>query len=142
MKSWATIAVIVGMLIASRGAQTQQQDVEWLSVSTPDIGGGRIVAFDLKAFDGSTRSLPNVPRGWFLSITNDASGAMEIRGNAQVGAAALDVSYLTKFVGIQRQSPETPISSIRLEVVVTTDFVNERHIAIPSADLLLSRDPR
>ncbi len=142
MKSWPVMAAITGMLLVAHGARPEQQHIEWLSVSTQDVGGGRVIAFDLKASDGSASSLPNVPRGWFLSITNDASGMTEIRGNAQVGAAALDAGYFTKFVGLQRQSPAIPISNISLEVVVTTDFINERHIAIPVTGLLLSQEPR
>jgi hypothetical protein len=55
------------------GAQ-QRADVEWLYVSALNTGGDRIVAFDLKVSNGSIGSLPNIPKGWFISITNDPSG--------------------------------------------------------------------
>lgn len=103
MKPLSTATIIIGLLFPGPGLRAQQQEVEWLSVLALNTGGERIVAFDLKASDGSVKSLLSIPRGWFLSITNDASGATEVRGNAQVGAAALDADYFTRFVGIQRE---------------------------------------
>jgi hypothetical protein len=142
MKLLASIAIVMGLILPGHGVRARQQEVEWLSVSNLNTAGDRIVAFDLTASDGSIRSLPNIPRGWFLAITNDASGATEVRGNAQVGAASLGAGFFARFVGIQRQSPGTPISNVKLEIVVTRDFASERHIDVPPGDLLLSEPAR
>jgi hypothetical protein len=120
----------------------RQQPAEWLSVAHLNTDGGGIFAFDLKASDGSIRSLPAIPKGWFLTIANDASGTAEVRGNAQVGTAALSANFFVRFAGIQRQSPEHPISRLTLELVVTNDFVSERRVDVPLGDLLLSARPR
>ena len=80
-------------------------------------------------------------QGVVVSITNDASGAVEVRGNAQVGAAAVSVGYFRRFVGLQRQAPETPISHLALEVVSTKDFVTKQHIVVSPDDLALSKTP-
>jgi hypothetical protein len=142
MRLLACIVVVAGLLLSDQRVLAQQGEIDWLSAPTLNTGGDRIVAFDLKAADCSVRSLPDVPRGWFLSITNDASGAVEIRGNAQVGAAALSAGYFLRFVGLQRQSPETPISHLALEIVATKDFVTERHIVVSLGDMTLSKTPQ
>ena len=141
MKLPGCIAIVAALLLSGQKAPAQQAEVEFLSAPTLTTGGDRIVAFDLRASDCSIRSLPNIPRGWFLSITNDASGAVEVRGNAQVGAASLSAAYFRTFAGIQRQTPETPISHLTLEIVVTKDFTHERHIVVSTGDLTLSKSP-
>ena len=50
-----------------------------------------------------------------------------MRGNAQVGAAALDQSYFNSFVSIERRELGDLKFRIELEVALTADFVNERH---------------
>jgi hypothetical protein len=141
MRLLGCIAIAAALLLSGQKAIAQRAEVEFLSAPTLTTGGDRVVAFDLTASDCSIGSLPNIPRGWFLSITNDASGTVEVRGNAQVGAASLSAGFFRAFVGVQRQSPETPISHLTLEIVVTKDFTHERHIVVSTGDLTLSKSP-
>jgi len=141
MKLSAHVAIALVLLLPIQEVLAQSGEVELLSAPNLTTGGDRIVAFDLKASDCTIRSLPKVPAGWFLSITNDASGRAEVRGNAQVGAASLAAGYFLRFVGIQRQSQEKPISNIALEIVVTKDFIHERHMAVSPTGLTLSKEP-
>jgi hypothetical protein len=136
------VTFLAGLLSVGPRTLAQPADIDWLSASRLNTDGDRVVAFDLKAADCSIRSIPDVPPGWFLSITNDASGTAEITANAQVGAAALSAGYFMRFVGLRRQASETPISHLALEVVVTKDFVHERHIVVPPGDLTLSNASR
>jgi hypothetical protein len=134
-------AMIAGFLLSNQTMRAQQQaSVEWLSVPASNIGDERVIALDLKASDGAIRSFPNIPRGWFISITNDASGTTEVTGNAQVGAAAVGADYFKGLAGLERQSPEMPVSHVTLEIVVTKDFATERHIDILASGLLLSKN--
>jgi hypothetical protein len=133
--------MIVGSLLANQTAHSQPQAiVEWMYVSALNTGGDRVVAFDLKVSNGSIGSLPNIPRGWLISITNDASGETEVSGNTQVGAAALESGYFSRFVGLQRQNPLVAISHLRLDIVVTKDFATERHIHVPPDHLILTNN--
>jgi hypothetical protein len=136
------LTFLAGLLSVDPGTLARQADIYWLSAPRLNTTGDRVVAFDLKAGDCFIRSIPDVPQGWFLAITNDASGTVEISGNIQVGAAALNADYFTRFVGLQRQTPETPISHLALEVVVTKDFMTERHIFVRPGDLTLLNGPR
>jgi hypothetical protein len=143
MKLFVLLVVIACVSVPNQTVRAQQQArVEWLSVPASSIGSDKVIAFDLKASDGVIRSFPNVPKGWFVSITNDASGITEVTGNAQVGAAALGADYFTRFVGLPRQASGVPVSHVSLEIVVTKDFTTERHIDVPASVLLLSKNPQ
>lgn len=143
MRRFASVALMACLPVSIHAVQAQCPDcIEWLSVSALNIEADRVVAFDLKASDGFIRSFPNVPRGWFISITNDASRTAEVRANAQVGAASLDAGFFDRFAGIQRQSPATAVSRISLEIIVTKDFATERRIDVLPTNLVLSKSRR
>lgn len=79
MKLNTSVAVVATLLFSVQTACAQKRaSIEWVSVPGLNTGGDRVIGFDLKVSDGSIRSLPNVPPGWFLSITNDASGMTEL----------------------------------------------------------------
>jgi alanyl-tRNA synthetase len=59
-----------------------------------------------------------------------------------VGAAAVGADFFQKFAAIQQQDPKAPISGVQLEIVVTTDFTNEKHVLVPPGQLRLSEEPR
>ena len=125
--SWA-LAVALFLFAAVCPGLADDDQVVWLSVPPGDFKRNeRIVGFELKVTAGAIRSVPNVPAGWYISISNDAIGVGEMRGNAQVGAAALDQSYFNSFVSIERRELGDLKFRIELEVALTADFVNERH---------------
>ena len=143
MKPFAFLAMVAGSFLANQTARAQPPaDIEFLSVSALNTEGDRVVAFDLKVSNGSIGSLPKIPKGWFISVTNDASGETEVSGNIQVGAAALASGWFHNFVGLRREDPLVAIFHLRLDIVVTKDFVTERHIHVSPDGLLLSKNDR
>jgi hypothetical protein len=101
-----------------------------------------VVGLRLSAESGYISAVPDIPRGWFVSVTNDASGRADITANAQVGAAATDIGFLQRFVTVREQNKGDPIKKIELEIVVTSDFLTERRIRVPWDRLRVSSDCR
>lgn len=136
--SWV-LAAAVFLLVAAVPGLADDDQIVWLSVPPGDFKRNeRIVGFELKVAAGAIRSVPNVPAGWYISISNDAAGVGEMRGNAQVGAAALEQSYFNSFVSIERRELDDLKFWIELEVVLTIDFVNERHAKFDMDKLVTS----
>jgi hypothetical protein len=63
-----TFALVAGPTLANSAGP-----LWWVSVPTLKIGQSeRVVGFELKATDASIQSMTHIPRGWYISIANDA----------------------------------------------------------------------
>ncbi len=132
--------VVIGSVAAINPTLAAQTEPAWW-VSAPELKVGRaerVIGFELDATNGFIGSVAHIPAGWYISIRNDESGAAAIWGNIQVGAAAVGTDFFRRFVAIQQNDPKQPISDVRLEVVVTSDFNHDRHIEVPQDQIVLS----
>lgn len=132
------LAALIAVFIPQVANVLAEPTLVWPSL--PDLHlreRERIVAFSLQISGGTIRSYPRVPSGWFISIVNDP-GSTEIRGNAQVGAAALSPEDFKSFVGIQKLDLSDLKLALALEVVVTADFEQERHLKFAGDQIPLS----
>jgi hypothetical protein len=110
------------------------------SVSVPKLSlakGERIIGFEVHVRSGRIALLPNIPIGWNMSVDNDPSWETVVKGSIEVGGAATDADFLRKFMVIEKE-PGMSDSSLGLsgEVVVTSDFKNERHIKLAMKDFV------
>lgn len=132
------VTALIAAFIAQAANVLAEPRLVWPSL--PDLQlreGERIVGFSLQISGGTIRSYPHVPSGWFISIANDP-GSAEIRGNIQVGAAALSPDDFESFVGIQKLDLPDLKLTLALEVVVTADFEQERHLKFTGDRIPLS----
>lgn len=58
--------------------------------------GERVVGIDVSLRAGSFVTIYGMPTGWLLTVDNDASWQTSLKGDAKVGAAALDTVSLQK----------------------------------------------
>jgi hypothetical protein len=111
-----------------------------VSVSVPKLSlakGERIIGFEVHVRSGRVALLPNIPIGWNMSVDNDPSWETVVKGSIEVGGAATDADFLREFMVVEKE-PGTSDSSLDLsgEVVVTSDFKNERHIKLAMKDFV------
>lgn len=66
----------------------------------------RIVAFKLNISGAKIDALQQIPPGWLITISNNASGNVEVAGEFDVGAAALYPSQVQKIITIRRYLEE------------------------------------
>lgn len=112
-----------------------------LSVSVPKLilaKGERIIGFEVHVKSGRIALLPNIPIGWNMSVDNDPSWETVVKGSIEVGAAATDANFLREFMVIEKEPGASSDSPLGLsgEVVVTSDFKNERHIKLAMKDFV------
>lgn len=93
--------------------------------------GERVVGIDIHIANATVDQVTRAPAGWTLTIDNDPSGKVELRGNVLVGAAAMDVSGLNHLVRLVSPSDlGLGAPSVSGEIVVTSDFEHERHVPL------------
>jgi hypothetical protein len=139
MKRTKILILCLLLGLAAVTTRSAQSETVWLSVPFAKIGETeRIVDFELKITGATIRSIPQVPEGWFLSLTNDASGSSEIRGNIQVGAAALYRSFFSSFLFVDKKNDPQIKFSIAMDVSVTKDFEKFKYININTSEMIVS----
>jgi len=142
---WAfTVYVAVVLSCVSLKAQTKSiphNDQRYtLSISSLRLAPGeRVVGFEVEVDSGRIVSAPNVPIGWNLTIDNAPSWSTKLTATVIVGAAALDAGFFRNFAVVEKSSLGGVPFAVRCEVVVTKDWVNERHIQVEQRDLVLRR---
>jgi len=133
------IVIACAALVLLCGAKAQSQIV---SVSVPALHvakSERIVGFEIHVRSGRIALLPNVPIGWNISVNNDPSWNTVVKGSIDVGAAAMDPEFLRDFlvVEVEKDAPSDMPFDLQGEVVVTSDFVAERHIKLTMKDFAI-----
>ena len=97
----------------------------------------RIVGFELRVHSGRIASLPAVPIGWHVTVENEPSWNTRLFGGIVVGAAALDLRFFKDFVVVEKTSSLGLEFRVEGSLVVTDDFVKERHVTLGRGDVLL-----
>jgi hypothetical protein len=116
-----------------------------LSLSIKNIqldANERIVGFELKVISGGIRSIGHTPMGWSIQIDNDASWNTVMKGNVEVGSAALDAAFFKDFVMIEKAPQTEPPFNIEMILITTTDFKKEKRYSLKENDLLLRYRPK
>jgi hypothetical protein len=113
-------------------------------VSIPRIAlssNERIVGFAVHVQSGRIAQLPKLPIGWTISVDNDPSWRTSLEGPVTVGAASLGTGYFRSFLVIEADKNAIADMPLRLtgEVVVTSDFVAERHMTLSQIDFATRR---
>lgn len=138
------IALLAVLLTASvmAAAQNTEKTNETVTVCIPHVAtstGERIVGFEIELTSGMVQSISNLPMGWYVELDNDASWNTTIKGNASVGAAALDPDELRKLrITVQKDTTYNPFA-VSGTVAATTDFKKTRNIPLAAADFELSK---
>jgi hypothetical protein len=121
----------------------QSQPAWWVSAPSLKLAGGeRVVGFDLKLIGYFIQSVADIATGWSIAIVNDSSDEADFSGKTEHLAAAVGADYFRRFVAVQKPAPDYRPPSVGLEVVVTSDFKHQRHIEVPSSQLVLSKEGR
>jgi len=132
----AYIVIALGAPVLLGGVRAQSQIV---SVSVPALhvaNKERIVGFEIHVRSGRIALLPNVPIGWNVSVNNDPSWNTVVKGSIDVGAAAMDPEFLRDFlvVEVERDAPSDMPFDLQGEVIVTSDFLSEKHMKLTMKD--------
>lgn len=113
--------------------------VESLSIGRlPVTAHDRIVGFDFEIHSARVVSMRDIPAGWDVHVQNSPSWNAEVNGSALVGAAAVGPQFFTNFLRIETNESLGLAFGIHGNVIVTQDFVKERHIAISTKDVSLT----
>lgn len=107
--------------------------------SLPVMGKEKVAGFELNIRAGRVVALPSIPMGWYIAIDNDPSWNTRIKGSLIVGAAALAPDFFTDFVIVEKNEYMDLKFEVKVEIVVTEDFQNERRIRLGIKDLVLTR---
>jgi hypothetical protein len=143
IKVWVAGCVLVCAVaalfaaVAVRGAATGKT-VAVSILRFPIAPGERVVGFEFRLTSARIAAVPHVPSGWDVHVENNPSWNTGIKASALVGAAALDAAYFRNFLQVEKnESLELPFKMTG-EIVVTRDFVSERHIAISMRDVTVA----
>ncbi|GGA41936.1 hypothetical protein [Dyella nitratireducens] len=96
--------------------------------------GERIVGFDIKIKAAYVSSMKRVPLGWHIEIDNQPSWNTQVTGGISIGAAALDKDALNHLFLVTTDK-EMGALEVTGEIVTTSDFEHERHLALKSSDV-------
>ena len=111
-------------------------------MSAPQLSlgpGERIVGFEVILRAARTVSLSNVSKEWSIWIDNSASEP-KVRGNIIVGTAALDKNdFFTDFLVIEKDNSLGLRFDIKMEIITTVDFENEKRTVLEQKDLFLRK---
>jgi hypothetical protein len=103
----------------------------------------RVVGIELSVKAGSFVSIDRLPIGWLVTIDNDPSWHTTVKGNARVGAAALEMQPLQKLDFCVRKYEFGDLHfSISGDLIVTKDFEHERRIPLRSENFQTTSDCR
>lgn len=136
-RAYSVIACAALALLGGMKAQSQI-----VSVSVPALHlakSERIVGFEIHVRSGRIALLPDVPIGWNISVNNDPSWNTVVKGSIDVGAAAMDPEFLQDFlvVEIEKDAPSDMPFELQGEVIVTSDFLSEKHIRLTMKDFAI-----
>lgn len=113
--------------------------VETLSIERlPITARERIVGFDFHIHSPRVVSMRDIPSGWDVRVQNSPSWRAEVKGSALVGAAAVGPQFLTNFLRVEKNESLGLAFELKGTVVVTQDFVQERHIAVSTRDVSMT----
>ena len=111
----------------------------YITISKEHLPPGRIVSFKINVDNGIIYKISKIPAGWFFSITNDASGHSDLTANIQVGSAAVSAEYFTNFIEIIETDSQSAPMAVNAEIVITNDFLSERHVFLKTDDIITER---
>jgi hypothetical protein len=125
------------------GTVAQGQDQRMVLQNIHLQKGERVVGLELSTKEGSFIGFDPLPMGWYLIIDNDPSQQTSIKGNARVGAAALELADLLKLRILARKVEFGNLKfSISGILVVTKTFEKERRIALDSENFKIIESPK
>ena len=109
-----------------------------LNASNSENGGGF-----LKLSRGRIYTLREIPDGWGLRIENNANFTAEISGAFEVGAAAVEPTFIDKLIIIETDDDFSGTSGIErtvtfLEFSRTID-TDAREVVVPAENITLHR---
>jgi len=122
-------------------AQVPQSTNETVSVSIPHLAtfsGERIVALEIHVTAGVVQSVSNLPIGWYVVVDNDASWCTTIKGNTEVGAAALSAGELRNLRLTVKKDTTYQKFALSGTVSVTQDFEKTRSVSLGTSDFAVS----
>ena len=90
----------------------------------------RIVGFELKVTSGGICSLKSIPMGWNIQIDNDASWNTNMKGEIEVGSAALNQDFFKDFAVIKKAPQEDPPFDVEMVLITTRDFEKEKRYSL------------
>jgi hypothetical protein len=100
----------------------------------PAQAGERIVAIEVSIAAGGVYRLDHLPMGWNFVVDNDPSWQTTVKGNIEIGAAAVDSDYFRAFMIVRRFEYSNLKFELRGRVLVTKDFLHERWISLSEQD--------
>jgi len=121
-------------------AQGQEQRIVLQNIRLQE--GERIQGIELSVKAGSFVGFDPLPMGWYLIVDNDPSQQTSIKGDARVGAAALELDDLLRLqIRVRKVEFANWRFSISGTLIVTKTFQDERRIPLRAEnfELLASR---
>jgi len=127
---WMYVFIFLSMTITQGAfAQGQEQRIALQNINLQN--GERVETIELSIKEGSFVGFDPLPMGWYLIIDNDPSQQTSIKGDARVGAAALELSELLKLrIRARKVAFENTKFSISGTLVVTKTFTDKRRITL------------
>jgi hypothetical protein len=128
---FAVCLVLAWVLAASSQAASEQ--IFDVSVTGLQLAPNeRVAEFEVIVTEATFYSLRAIPSDWVVHIDNTAAFT---KASCQHGASRLDPGFFDKLFSIEKG--DRPGFSIKMELVVTVDFDEERTIVLREPDIKL-----
>ena len=115
---------------------SKNASVSVLHLATSD--GERVVSFEFSITSGMVRAISNLPKGWYVTVDNDASWRTHVKGNTLVGAAALSPEEFQQ-IRLTIEQDETYLKfDLSGTVSVTKNFEKEHPVRLSIKDFAVT----
>jgi len=132
---------LAALLCAAAMAEGREQPIVLQNIHLQE--GERVVGIELSIKEGSFVGFDPLPEGWSLTIDNDPSQQTSIKGNARVGAAALELADLSK---LQISARKVEYGNLKFSIsgtlIATKTFEDERRIALRPENFKIFASPK
>ena len=135
MRRLSFVVCLVLAWILTTSFQAASEQVFDVSVARLQLAPNeRVAEFEVTLTAATFYSLREIPGDWIVHIDNGAAFT-KVTGSCQHGASRLDPGFFDKLFAVQKE--DSARFSIKMELVVTVDFDEERTIVLREPDLKL-----
>ncbi len=118
-------------VLANRPLGAQADDHLFRLEGVRLLDGERVVSIDVSVVAGDFAAVSGLPPGWQVNIDNDASWHTSLKGDAQLGAAALDAGSVQKMRMLVHKFEFGDLKfHLAGTLVVTKNFVDLRKVPL------------
>jgi hypothetical protein len=95
----------------------------------------KIVGLELSCDACELSSMPHIPAGWEFNINNNAANRLSVKGDIEVGAAAIGLDELNTMFSIKKL-PGFNMDTLKYKIYTTKDFSKTKDIIIDHKHLI------